>query len=102
MSTSTLEKTDTKIRKQPPYHVIILNDDDHTIEYVVKLCSSIFGHPVEKGVEIAKEIHFQGRAIVFTGSLEVAELKQEQVHSMGPDPLVAKCKGSMTAVIEQA
>ncbi len=80
----------------------IPKSESESVQSNVKLCSSIFGHPVEKGVEIAKEIHFQGRAIVFTGSLEVAELKQEQVHSMGPDPLVAKCKGSMTAVIEQA
>jgi ATP-dependent Clp protease adaptor protein ClpS len=101
-ATSTIEKPDTRTRKQPPYHVIILNDDDHTVEYVVTLCSSIFGHSVEKGIEIAKEIHLQGKAIVFTGSLEVAELKQEQIHSFGPDPLIAKCKGSMTAIIEKA
>jgi ATP-dependent Clp protease adaptor protein ClpS len=30
--------------------------------------------------------HTTGRTIVWTGSLEVAELKVEQIRSAGPDP----------------
>lgn len=102
MSTSTIEEVDTKTRKLPPYNLILLNDDDHTVEYVVAICQAIFGHPREKGLRIAEEVHVTGRSIVFTGSLELAELKQEQVHSVGPDPLIPRCKGSMSAIIEPA
>ena len=49
---------------------------------------------------MAKEIHETGRCIVWTGSKELGELKQEQIHSYGPDKLVAQCKGSMTAILE--
>lgn len=96
------EKTEKKNKRQPPYNVILLNDNDHTVEYVVTLCQKIFGHPVEKGLQIAKEVHEQGRSILWTGSLEVAELKQEQVHAVGKDPQVKNCKGSMTAILEPA
>jgi ATP-dependent Clp protease adaptor protein ClpS len=40
--------------------------------------------------------------IVLTTSKEHAEIKQEQIHAFGPDPRIARCKGSMSAVIEPA
>jgi ATP-dependent Clp protease adaptor protein ClpS len=94
--------TETKTKRQPPYNVILLNDDDHTVEYVVAMCQKLFGHPVEKGLKIAEQVHFEGRCIVWSGTMEVAELKQEQIHAFGPDPLIARCKGSMSAAIEPA
>ena len=96
------ERTEKKVKRQPPYNVILMNDDDHTVEYVLALCQKIFGYPVEKGLKIAEEVHEQGRCILWTGSLELAELKQEQIHALGPDPQIKRCKGSMTAVIEPA
>jgi ATP-dependent Clp protease adaptor protein ClpS len=101
MSTATAEETLTTIKKQPPYNVVLLNDDDHSVKYVVDMCSKVFGFDEKRGINVATEVHFTGRCILFTGSLEVAELKQEQVHSFGVDPLVSRCKGSMTAIIEQ-
>lgn len=93
---------ESKPKRQPPYNVILLNDDDHTVEYVVALCQKVFGYPLEKGVQIAAEVHVTKRCILWTGSLEVAELKQEQIHSLGKDELVDRCQGSMTAIIEPA
>jgi ATP-dependent Clp protease adaptor protein ClpS len=95
----TETKTQTKV--QPPYKVILMNDDDHSVQYVVNMMQKLFGHPVDKGVKIAEEVHTKGRCIVWTGALEIAELKQEQIHDFGPDPLIPRCKGSMTAVIEE-
>ena len=96
------EQTETSTKRQPPYNVILMNDDDHTVEYVVAMMQKVFGYPVEKGLKIAEKVHFDGRCIVWTGSMEVAELKQEQIHEFGPDSLIARCKGSMSAVIEPA
>lgn len=84
----------------PPFHVILLNDDDHTPNYVIEMLKAIFGHPEEKGLQLAKEVHEKKKAIVWTGSKELGELKQEQIHSFGADKLVQHCKGSMTAILE--
>lgn len=95
-------RDEKKQKRQPPYNVILMNDDDHTVNYVVAMCQKIFGHPIEKGLLIAKGVHEHGRAIVWTGVLELAELKQEQIHGFGADPMIVKCKGSMSATIEPA
>ena len=92
----------TPPRRQPPYHVILLNDDDHSVAFVVAMMQKLFGHPRERGEQIAAEVHTEGRAIVLTTTREHAELKQEQVHAFGADKMVAECKGSMSAVIEPA
>ena len=102
MSTATIEETKTNTRTQRPYNLILLNDNDHSVHYVVALCAKVFGFHKEKGISVAEEVHHTGRCIVYTGSLEVCELKQEQVHEFGHDPLIPHCKGSMSAVIEQA
>ena len=102
MTTSLLDEPETKKITQRPYNLLLLNDDDHSVAYVIDLCSKIFGMSEQDGVRVANEVHFSGKSIVYSGSLEVAELKQEQVHAFGPDPLIPRCKGSMTAVIEQA
>jgi ATP-dependent Clp protease adaptor protein ClpS len=106
MTTVTVPQTDThseqQTRRQPPYHVILLNDDDHTYEYVITMLKDLFGYPQEKGYQLAKEVDTQGRAIICTTTLERAELKRDQIHAYGPDPRIPRCKGSMQAIIEPA
>lgn len=96
--TQTKDKPKSKIL--PPYNVILMNDDDHSVVYVINMLKKIFGYSDEKGAKMAKEIHETGRCIVWTGTKELGELKQEQIHSYGPDKLIARCKGSMTAILE--
>jgi ATP-dependent Clp protease adaptor protein ClpS len=91
-----------KTKRQPPYHVILLNDDDHSFDYVIRMLKQLFGYEEEKGYLMAYEVHTKGRVIVCTTSLERAELKRDQIHAFGPDPLIARCKGSMSATIEAA
>ena len=91
-----------KTKRQPPYHVVLLNDDDHTYEYVIEMLKALFGHPVEKGYQLAKTVDSTGKAIVCTTSLERAELKRDQIHAYGPDPRIERCQGSMSAEIEPA
>ena len=52
----------TPPRRQPRYHVILWNDDDHSYDYVVEMMQKLFGHPREKGFQIAKEVDKQGKA----------------------------------------
>jgi ATP-dependent Clp protease adaptor protein ClpS len=96
------EKKQEKTRRQPPYNVILHNDDDHSFDYVIAMLQQLFGYPPEKGFQMANEVHNSGRVIVLTTVLEVAELKRDQIHAFGPDPLIDRCKGSMSATIEPA
>lgn len=91
------------VQRQPPYNVVLLNDDDHTFEYVIRMLKELFGHPEERGFQMAVEVDTTGRVIVLTTTKEHAEFKQEQIHAYGPDPYSSKnCAGSMTAIIEPA
>src|SRR6186713_1198622 len=80
-------------RRQPRYHVILWNDDDHSYDYVVEMMQKLFGHPREKGFQIAKEVDTQGKAVCMTTALEHAELKRDQITAYGPDKHIARCKG---------
>jgi ATP-dependent Clp protease adaptor protein ClpS len=104
--TLTLPRThieeEEKVKRQPPYNVILLNDDDHTYEYVIAMLQTLFGYPPEKGFQMAKEVDTTGRVIVLTTTKEHAELKRDQIHAFGPDSRLKRCKGSMSAMIEPA
>ena len=93
-------RRDSKPKRQPRYHVVLWDDDDHSYDYVVEMMRSLFGHSVEKGVAIAREVDTRGRAICLTTTKEHAELKRDQIHAYGKDTLIARCAGSMTASIE--
>jgi ATP-dependent Clp protease adaptor protein ClpS len=84
------QDTDTKTRRQPPYAVILHNDDTNTMDFVVMVLRKVFGYTVEKCVELMLVAHKQGRAVVWIGALEVAELKADQIRSCGADPFVKK------------
>jgi ATP-dependent Clp protease adaptor protein ClpS len=103
--TITAPKTRTRERtkRQPPYHVVLLDDDDHTYEYVIRMLQELFAHPFETAYLMAVEVDTTGRVIVLTTTKEHAELKRDQIHAFGPDPLSSRgCAGSMSAEIEPA
>ena len=90
----------TKPRHAPRYNVILLDDDDHTYEYVIEMLGKVFVYPVEKAFGMAVEVDTTGRVIVFTGMLEQAEFKRDQIHAYGADFRMSRSKGSMSATIE--
>lgn len=104
MSTQTVPKVEPRqnadTELMPRWNVVLLNDDDHTYEYVIEMLQQIFSHTVGQAFAMAQEVDITGRVIVDTTSRERAELKQEQIHSYGKDPRIPRCKGSMSAVIE--
>ena len=77
--------SDAKPKPQPPWAVILLNDDEHSFEFVVETLMKVFGYPREKSFALAEQAHNEGKAIVWSGSREVAELKRDQIRSAGPD-----------------
>jgi len=93
---------DTQTRRQPPYNVVILNDEEHTFEYVIELLAKLFAHPLSTAKELTWRIHTTGRAIVYTTHKEKAELKRDQVLAYGPDPRMSISKGPLGCYIEPA
>ena len=77
--------TSTRPKKQPPYAVVLFNDDDHSFEFVVETLMKVFGYPLERSFQLTLQVHEQGRGIVWSGTRELAELKRDQVRSAGPD-----------------
>jgi len=87
---------------QPLYHVILLNDEDHTYDYVVEMLEKIFGMSEATAFGHAVEVDTKGTTILITCELEKAELKRDQIHGYGPDWRLPRSLGSMAAVIEPA
>jgi ATP-dependent Clp protease adaptor protein ClpS len=100
--TKKRHETDTERERQPPYHVVILNDEEHTFDYVIELLVKLFGHALPTAESLTLQIHNTGRAIVYTTHKELAELKREQVLAYGPDPRMPISKGPLGCYIEPA
>jgi ATP-dependent Clp protease adaptor protein ClpS len=84
------------------YHVIILNDDEHTFEYVIEMLQAVFGFPYGTALAHTMEADATGSSIVLTTNLEEAENKRDQIHAYGPDWRMPQSRGSVAALVEPA
>jgi ATP-dependent Clp protease adaptor protein ClpS len=86
MSPATKERIDrgTGTGLGAPWNVIVLNDNHNTFEGVASaLASTLPGVSFDKGLRIADRIHNTGRAIVWSGHREAAELYWDQLQGYG-------------------
>jgi ATP-dependent Clp protease adaptor protein ClpS len=95
-------ENETADQLQPLYHVILLNDEDHTYDYVIEMLQKIFGFSESKALSHAVEVDTKGTTILVTCELEKAEQKRDLIHSYGPDWRLPRSLGSMAAVVEPA
>ena len=86
----------------PLFNVVLLDDDDHTYDYVVEMLAKIFLLPAEVAFQHAVEVDLTGRTIVMTCEREQAEFGRDQIHGYGADPRMPRSKGSMRAIVEPA
>ena len=86
----------------PLFHVVLLDDDEHTYDYVIEMLMKIFCHSPEAAFRHAVEVDTDGRTVVLTCEREQAEFGRDQIHAYGADPRMPISKGSMSAVIEPA
>ncbi len=67
-----------------PWRVIVLNDDHNTFQGVAFALSAVLpGITYDQGLRYANRIHNAGRAIVWSGHREQAELYWEQLGAHG-------------------
>lgn len=86
----------------PLFHVVLLDDDEHTYDYVVEMLEKLFLKTKEEAFHHAVEVDTTGRTRLLTCELPQAEFAQRQVHAYGPDWRMAVSKGAMTAILEPA
>lgn len=98
----TILDLDKMTRKEPIYNVVLLDDNDHTYDYVIEMLMNIFGHSREDSYVMACEVDFKGRVIVHKDSRKVAERKRDEILNYGADYRLSRSKGSMNAVVEPA
>jgi ATP-dependent Clp protease adaptor protein ClpS len=95
-------ETTSEVAKSPLYRVVLLDDDDHTYDYVIEMLQKIFIFTAEQALHHAQEVDSLGRTVLITCELPEAEFARDQIHSYGPDWRLPRSKGSMSAVLEPA
>jgi ATP-dependent Clp protease adaptor protein ClpS len=81
------------------YHVVLLDDDEHTYDYVVEMLQKLFLLPKDVAFQHAVEVDMTGRTIVITCEQPEAEFARDQIQGYGADPRMPQSKGSMSAVV---
>ena len=89
-------------QKTPLYRVVLLDDNDHTYDYVIEMLQKIFIFTLDEAYRHAEEVDRCGRTVLIVCELPQAEFARDQIHSYGPDWRLQRSKGSMSAVIEPA
>src|SRR2546421_12529657 len=82
----TAPRTRTRTKQQPPYAVVLHNDNVNRFEWVVGVLIKVLRCNRLRAFWLVLKTHVGGRGMVWSGSLEVAELKAEQIRGEGPDP----------------
>tara|TARA_B100001057_G_scaffold219876_1_gene220277 strand:+ start:8403 stop:8717 length:315 start_codon:yes stop_codon:yes gene_type:complete len=89
----------SKIHIEEPkrYYVVMHNDDQTPIEFVVKILMDLYHHENQTAADLANKIHIDQKAIVGMYNLEIAEQKVEETHG------TSRAHGyPLTVTLEQA
>src|SRR5260370_40536971 len=88
--------------KTPLYRVVLLDDNDHTYDYVIEMLQKIFIFTLDEAYRHAEEVDRTGRTVLITCELREAEFSRDQIHAYGPDWRPPRTQGSMAAAIRPA
>ena len=86
----------------PLYRVVLLDDNDHTYDYVIEMLQRIFIFSLDQAYRHAEEVDRCGRTVLITCELAEAEFARDQIHGYGRDWRLERSRGSMSAVVEPA
>lgn len=101
---STFPEIETTRRDEliPLYRVVLLDDNDHTYDYVIEMLQKLFIFTLQEAFQHAQEVDSCGRTVLLTCELPQAEFARDQIHAYGPDQRLERSKGSMSAIVEPA
>jgi ATP-dependent Clp protease adaptor protein ClpS len=100
---ATPETTGSELEQHTPlYNVVLLDDDDHTYDYVIEMLQKIFIFSRDQAFQHAQEVDATGRTVLITCELPQAEFARDQIHGYGADWRLSRSQGSMSAIVEPA
>ncbi len=97
------QKAPPAAKREPNFHVVIWNDNEHSPEYVIEMLMRLFNHSAAKSYDITWQIDRLGKGVACTCHRELAELKREQIATYGADFSIPDAQRvSMRATLEPA
>jgi len=63
--------------------VIVWNDPVNLMSYVVYVFQKLFGYSREKATRLMRQVHYEGKAVVSSGTREKAEADVSRLHAHG-------------------
>jgi ATP-dependent Clp protease adaptor protein ClpS len=91
-----------KEQTPPLWKVVLLDDDEHTYDYVIEMLMKLFLKTVDEAYSHAVEVDTMGRTVVMICEREAAEFARDQIHGYGADWRLPRSRGSMSAILEPA
>ncbi|MBQ1774273.1 MAG: ATP-dependent Clp protease adaptor ClpS [Prevotella sp.] len=82
-STRQRERTDYKEPRH--YRVILYNDDFTTMEFVVKMLTTVFQKDIVEAETLMLEVHNKGKAVAGIYTLDIAASKVNKATKMARD-----------------
>jgi len=101
-SPTPVQESGRKEELTPLYNVVLLDDNDHTYDYVIEMLMKLFFKTADEAYRHAVEVDTQKRTIVMTCDRPMAEFARDQIQAYGADWRMPRSKGSMSAIIEPA
>ena len=80
-ATITEKKGKTSTELEGTWNVLVFDDPVNLMDYVTKVFQKVFGYPREKAEDLMLTVHMAGKALVWSGAREPAELYVSQLHS---------------------
>lgn len=75
--------TTTRASLDPLWDVVVWDDPVNLMSYVVLVLRRVLGHPLARARRLMLQVHHEGRAVVATERLELAEHHVAQLQSHG-------------------
>ncbi len=70
---------ETKVEEPSLFHVVLLNDDYTSMEFVVYVIQSVFHQSPAQAARIMMEVHTKGRSVAGTFVRDIARTKADTV-----------------------
>jgi len=84
--------TETTSELTPPWQVIIFNDPVNLMSFVTLIIRRVFGYSEHRATELMLDVHHKGKAIVWSGEREKAEMYVQQLQSYQLLASMRKCE----------
>jgi ATP-dependent Clp protease adaptor protein ClpS len=74
---------DEDVETDVPWIVIVWNDPVNLMDYVVYVFQKLFGYSREKATHLMYQVHYEGKAVVASGTREKCEIDVAKLHAHG-------------------